>query len=146
LTKSEFRGKIWIERSAKESASCWPLFFSFKGDGRMFKIFVRKTFSAAHKLPYPEKCRRLHGHTWTVEVVLAKEELNEHGFVRDFAEVKEALEEILPDHSYLNERFDFLTTAEGLERHFYRRLKPLFPELLSVSVFESENCGALYSG
>jgi len=111
----------------------------------MFRIFVRKSFSAAHKLPYPEKCSRLHGHTWTVEVVLAKEELNEHGFVRDFAEVKEALEEILPDHTYLNECFDFLTTAEGLAKHFYEKLKALFPELESVTVFESEDCGALYS-
>ena len=66
------------------------------------------TFEAAHLLPnVPEghKCRRLHGHSFRVEVTVKGPVDPRTGWVMDFGELKEKfrpLEDQL-DHRYLNE-------------------------------------------
>src|SRR5690554_7378382 len=71
------------------------------------------TFEAAHSLPNtPEghKCRRLHGHSYTIEIEV-KGEVGEHsGWLIDFTDIKTAWEPLHAelDHYYLNE-------IEGLE-------------------------------
>jgi 6-pyruvoyltetrahydropterin/6-carboxytetrahydropterin synthase len=35
-------------------------------------------------LPEGHKCKRLHGHNYTVELIFRGENLDEHGFIRDF--------------------------------------------------------------
>lgn len=81
------------------------------------------TFAAAHQLdglPDGHKARRVHGHTWTVEVVLADATLRGPGFVADYAELKpvgEYLKRTL-DHRDLSELFDFQTTTDLLAQHF----------------------------
>lgn len=70
-------------------------------------IAKRFTFDAAHHLPtVPEdhKCHRMHGHTYTVELVLIGE-VQPNGFVVDYADI-EALWRPLHDaldHRVLNE-------------------------------------------
>src|SRR5258708_4908300 len=70
----------------------------------------RYRFEAAHRLEWhPGRCRRLHGHSYVLEVEIFGE-LDDRGVVMDFAEV----EEFVPapvlrgpdglDHSDLNER------------------------------------------
>ena len=56
----------------------------------MYRISKKWTFDAAHHLdglPEGHKCARVHGHTWTVEVVLAAVTLTGPGFVTDFGEL-----------------------------------------------------------
>ena len=56
----------------------------------MFRITKEFHFSASHQLkslPSDHQCNRLHGHNYIVEVELSGEELNEHGFVRDYHEL-----------------------------------------------------------
>jgi len=63
-------------------------------------------FEAAHRLigGYPGKCKNLHGHSYIVKVVVALRtdaDLNEFGFVKDYADfkgIKEWIDENL-DHS-----------------------------------------------
>jgi 6-pyruvoyltetrahydropterin/6-carboxytetrahydropterin synthase len=54
---------------------------------------VQKTirFEAAHRLVkgYKGKCNNVHGHSWVVSFEVGSYQLNEHGFVKDFAEFKE---------------------------------------------------------
>ena len=70
-------------------------------------------FEAAHWLPEVEgehKCRRIHGHGFTVEIAVEGEVKPEKGWLIDFNEITEAWEPLQAelDHKYLNE-------IEGLE-------------------------------
>lgn len=110
----------------------------------MTVVTISKTFDfdAAHSLPnVPDghKCKRLHGHTYRVEVVL-RGEPDERGFVVDYAEIAEAWRpvEALLDHRLLND-------IEGLENPSTEVLSPFIAQMLvdrlpllhAVRVYES---------
>jgi len=106
---------------------------------------VRDKFSAAHFLKeYKGKCENLHGHTFHVEVAIAVRELDRTGLGYDFAEIKKALAEALPDHALLNDVFPFNPSAENLARHFYGELKKSYP-VRAVTVWESDDASATYA-
>lgn len=106
---------------------------------------VKDRFQAAHFLKdYGGKCEKVHGHTFQVEVEVAVTELDKTGIGIDFTEIKQKLSEILPDHTLLNEVYDFNPSAENLARHFFFELKKLFP-VKKVTVWESEDASATYS-
>ena len=74
------------------------------------KMELRKSFQfeAAHLLPHlPEthKCRRLHGHSFRVEIVVAGECDPQLGWLMDYADIKAAFKPLWEqlDHRYLNE-------------------------------------------
>ena len=74
------------------------------------KIELRKTFQfeAAHLLPHlpkSHKCRRLHGHSFKVEVAVAGECDPKLGWLMDYADITAAFKPIWQklDHFYLNE-------------------------------------------
>jgi 6-pyruvoyltetrahydropterin/6-carboxytetrahydropterin synthase len=106
---------------------------------------VKDKFQAAHFLKdYKGKCEKIHGHTFTVEVQVAAHSLDKTGIGIDFTEIKRKLSEILPDHTHLNEVYDFNPSAENLSRYFYTELKKHFP-VKAVTVWESEDASATYS-
>ena len=106
---------------------------------------VKDRFQAAHFLKgYRGKCEKMHGHTFHVEVNVVVTELDKTGIGIDFTEIKQKLSEILPDHTLLNEVYDFNPSAENLARHFFFELKKLFP-VKEVTVWESEDASATYS-
>jgi 6-pyruvoyltetrahydropterin/6-carboxytetrahydropterin synthase len=106
---------------------------------------VRDTFSAAHYLKeYKGKCEKVHGHTFRVEVAIRARELDRTGLGYDFTEIKKTLAAALPDHTLLNETFDFNPTAENIARHLFGELKKAYP-LASVTVWESDDASATYS-
>ena len=88
----------------------------------VYRIGKRFTVDASHclpGLPAGHKCARLHGHTYTVEVVLAATELVGPGFVTDFGDLA-ALGRYLDehfDHRHLNDVLDDPPTSEHLARH-----------------------------
>ena len=74
------------------------------------RVELRKTFQfeAAHLLPYlPEthKCRRLHGHSFVVDVVVEGPCDPKLGWLMDYADISAAFKPIHDqlDHYYLNE-------------------------------------------
>jgi 6-pyruvoyltetrahydropterin/6-carboxytetrahydropterin synthase len=106
-------------------------------------ITIRRSyeFESAHFLPnVPEghKCRNMHGHNYRL-VVSVRGELDERGFVRDFAEVDEAVEPLLAllDHKVLNDTIEN-PTAENIARWFLSRL----PFAIAVGIFENERSEA----
>ena len=106
---------------------------------------VKDRFQAAHYLKnYKGKCEKIHGHTFQVEVQIETTELNQTGISIDFVQIKKKLSKILPDHSLLNEVYDFNPSAENLSRHFFYELKKYFP-VKAVTVWESEDASATYS-
>ena len=110
------------------------------------------SFDAAHRLPrapVSHKCRRLHGHSFRVELVCEGEIDEETGWLIDFAEIKQAFQPFLEllDHQCLNE-IDGLKnpTAENLARWIWTRVKPKLPVLTQVNVAEACDARCEYRG
>lgn len=94
-------------------------------------VSKRFAFDAAHHLPtVPEghKCRRMHGHTYRVELVF-QGYIDEMGFVLDYARIEEAwapMQELL-DHTVLNDIPGLeVPTTENLLVWLWRRLGPVW--------------------
>jgi 6-pyruvoyltetrahydropterin/6-carboxytetrahydropterin synthase len=81
-------------------------------------------FDAAHRLEWhPGACRRLHGHTYTLELSVAGH-LDERGVVMDFAELDQVVRSQvldLLDHHYLNDIIEN-PTAERIAQWAWHRL------------------------
>ncbi|MCZ7645741.1 MAG: 6-carboxytetrahydropterin synthase QueD [Planctomycetota bacterium] len=109
-------------------------------------------FEAAHRLPHaPEgnKCRRLHGHSFEVEIAVAGEVDAQTGWVMDFAELKARVQPVIDelDHRYLNELAGLENpTSEVIARWFWERLKPALPLLSSITVQETCTARCIYEG
>lgn len=109
-------------------------------------------FEAAHLLPrVPEghKCRRLHGHSFKVELVVEGPVSPDTGWLVDFdsldghwAPMHDAL-----DHRYLNEVPGLDNpTSENLATWIWDRLKPALPILAQVTIFETCDARCEYRG
>jgi len=106
---------------------------------------VRDKFQAAHFLKeYKGKCERVHGHTFQVEVAIEVGELDATGLGIDFTLIKRKLAEALPDHTLLNDVYDFNPSAENLARRLFAEMRKSFP-VKEVTVWESEDASATYS-
>lgn len=116
----------------------------------MFRVTKEFTFSASHQLLGLSKdhpCARLHGHNYVVEIELSCNELNRHGFVRDYRELnafKSYIDKEI-DHRHLNDIFgnDFVT-AEYLAKQFYEWCQTRWPEVTAVRVSETPKTWAEY--
>jgi len=118
------------------------------------KMDLRRTFQfeAAHLLPHlPEthKCRRLHGHSFQVEIVVTGEVDPKFGWVMDYADVKAAFKPLWDrlDHYYLNEVKGLENpTSENLAIWIWNELKPRLPLLSEVVVAETCTARCVYRG
>lgn len=115
----------------------------------MFTIAKRFTFAASHQLnslPDGHKCKRLHGHNYTVELWLSAKELDHEGFVRDFGELRwfrNYIDDHL-DHQHLNDVLGFEPTAERVAQHLYDIACEQWGEVVAVRVWETETSWAEY--
>jgi len=115
-------------------------------------IWKQFTFEAAHQLPNlpPEhKCRRLHGHSYRVTVVVSAEVSSDSGWVMDFADVQAAFDPCYDalDHRYLNEVPGLENpTAELIAIWIWQRLKPVLPALSEIRIDETCTAGCVYRG
>ena len=116
------------------------------------RIFKEFHVEAAHFLPnVPEdhKCRRLHGHSYKIEIHVDGAVDVMHGWVMDFMELTTAFRPVFDiiDHNYLNE-IDGLEnpTSENLARWIWERLKPGLPGLAKICIRETCTSGVIYKG
>jgi len=116
------------------------------------KITQAFRFEAAHRLPGVKEthpCRRLHGHSYRVELRLEGQVDPETGFVADFFEIEAAFLPLLRqlDHYCLNEIAGLENpTAENIAVWIWDRVKGSLPSLAAVRVFETRVCWAEYEG
>jgi 6-pyruvoyltetrahydropterin/6-carboxytetrahydropterin synthase len=116
------------------------------------KISQAFRFEAAHHLPQvPEthRCRRLHGHSYRVELQLQGPVDPKTGFVVDFFEVEAAFAPLLArlDHYCLNDVAGLENpTAENIAIWIWDRIKPALSSLSHVRVYETVDCWAEYDG
>lgn len=116
------------------------------------EIFKEFTFDSAHYLPYvpdDHKCKRMHGHTYRVKLVISGRLHPRLGWVIDFADIKavwKPLEKQL-DHHVLNDIPGLENpTAENLAIWIWRKVKPGIPHLSRVEVMENPTNGVVYRG
>jgi len=115
---------------------------------------LRKTFQfeAAHLLPHlpaGHKCRRLHGHSFTVEIAIQGPVDPALGWVMDYADISAAFKPLWEqlDHYYLNEVEGLENpTSENIAVWIWQRLKPLLPLLTEVVVAETCTARCVYRG
>ena len=65
--------------------------------------------------------------------------------VRDLAELKDILNEFLPDHVYLNDVLPFSTTVENISRWIFEQLESRNLPVSAVTVWETEHNGCRYT-
>ena len=115
----------------------------------IYKVF---TCEAAHRLTganVPEKCARLHGHSFRIEVWLRGPVGTDTGWVMDFADVACAFRPIYEqlDHHYLNEIEGLSNpSAENLALWIWHRLRPSLPMLSKIVVHDTCTSGCIYQG
>lgn len=116
----------------------------------MYTITKEFHFSASHQLkglPEDHQCARLHGHNYIVEIEMRAEDLNPHGFVRDYLDLaafKHYVDDHL-DHRHLNDVLgDDGVTAERMARHFYDWCHARWPEVSAARVSETPKTWAEY--
>ncbi len=116
------------------------------------EIYKTFTIEAAHWLPgVPEghKCRRMHGHSFYIDIHVSGPVDEKVGWLMDFADLKAAAAPLLDriDHYCLNDVEGLENpTSENLARWIWHRLKPSLPLLSKVVIRETCTSGCVYTG
>ena len=126
----------------------------------VYEITVETEFSAAHSLDgYEGACARLHGHNYRVIIQVAGNELDQHGMLLDFREIRRICESFVSelDHQHLNKLESFASmspTSENLARHIFHHVAGAIADLpglgdrkvwpVKVTVYESAKSAASY--
>ncbi len=116
------------------------------------EIYKEFTFEAAHLLPNVpagHKCRRLHGHSFSLTVHVTGPVGEQSGWVIDFADISTVVNPLIAklDHYYLNEIPGLENpTSENVAKWIWRQLKPALPILSKIVVKETCNSGCIYDG
>ena len=144
------------------------LFLAQKRRRSMYYMKTSAAFDSAHFLHgYHGKCANIHGHRWTLEIMLRSDKLQEsgekRGMLMDFGDVKKMVRTLARNYDHaliyesdslrpktleaLNEEgfrlieVPFRPTAENFAKHFYEILSGQGLPLKSVTVYETpENC------
>ena len=121
-------------------------------DDHYVELATTFRLEASHQLPRaPEAsvCRRLHGHSWKIEVRVAGAIQPESGWLIDYHEIEAAwrpLHEAL-DHRHLNDIEELDNpTSENLAVWIWNRLGPSLPQLFSITVHETCTARCEYFG
>lgn len=116
------------------------------------EIYKQFQIEAAHLLPNvppDHKCRRLHGHSFQIEVHVAGDLDPALGWVMDYADIKVAFQPLFDqlDHRYLNDIEGLENpTSENLAIWVWDRLIDPLPSLTKVVVKETCTSGCTYLG
>jgi len=104
----------------------------------MIELSQEFGFDAAHYLGVgAAENRRLHGHSFYVEVTLRGAVNPATGILRDLGEIDTALKEIRAtlDHRLLNDIAELGTpTLENISRYIFTRAKAALPEVVRVKL------------
>jgi 6-pyruvoyltetrahydropterin/6-carboxytetrahydropterin synthase len=109
-------------------------------------------FEAAHCLvnvPDTHKCKRMHGHSYRVDIHVQGPVDPNAGWVMDFGTIKQAIEPILEtlDHHWLNDVPGLAnSTSELIAKYIWDLAQPAIPQLSAVTVWESDMSRCVYRG
>ena len=109
-------------------------------------------FEAAHSLPrVPEghKCRRVHGHSYKVELAVTGPVDEKTGWLIDFGVIDDAWAELFTrvDHHNLNDVPGLEnSTCENIAVYVWREVRRTIPQLSAVTVWETSDSSCTYRG
>lgn len=91
-----------------------------------YEVSKDHSFSASHQLaglPPEHPCSRLHGHNFTVTLVLRAYALDDVGFVVDYNDLRPFFKWIDDkfDHRHLNDVVDFNPTSENMAHYLWQQ-------------------------
>ncbi len=116
------------------------------------EIYKEFGFESAHFLPNvadTHKCKRMHGHSFRVRVIV-EGPIDDHiGWVIDFADIKKIVDPIIErlDHRILNDIEGLENpTSEQIAIWLWQKIQPALPTLARVHVDETCTSGCIYSG
>jgi 6-pyruvoyltetrahydropterin/6-carboxytetrahydropterin synthase len=118
----------------------------------MFELRRTYRFEAAHFLPNaPEghRCRRVHGHSYTIELRVSGEIDEAAGWVIDFADIDVVAEPLRAalDHQLLNDIEGLANpTSEAVARWIWQNVKPRLEALSTVIVRETPRSACAFRG
>lgn len=121
----------------------------------MYELAKQFRFEAAHTLRRAvetESSRRIHGHSYRAEVVVAGEPDPDSGMVMDLGLLERAIDgaRAVLDHQFLDDVPDLgPATIENLAAWIWRKLAPACPGLARVTVYRDssgDSCTFLGSG
>lgn len=117
-----------------------------------FELRKKFKFEAAHflpELPQDHKCRRIHGHSFEVEVVVSGPYNESYGWVVDYGEITMVVKPLIDqlDHRLLNEISGLENpTSENIARWLWNQIKPKLPWLSEIIVAETCTSRCIYRG
>jgi 6-pyruvoyltetrahydropterin/6-carboxytetrahydropterin synthase len=113
------------------------------------RISKRFRFEAAHRLPrYEGPCYHLHGHSYELHVTLEMPVDRDTGMTVDFFKLEAAVRERILDqldHRNINDTLEN-PTAENITLWIWQQLKPEFPQMAEVKLFETPDSSVTYRG
>lgn len=116
------------------------------------RLFHTFTFEAAHHLPsFPDghKCRRMHGHSFRVDVIVEGDIPAGRHYLIDYGDIKTVVDPIHSriDHHCLNEVPGLENpTSEMIAVWLWDQIKPRLPLLNQVNVYETCTSRCEYRG
>lgn len=130
------------------------------------KIEKKYHFYAAHRNIYADaKCARIHGHTYFVHAKFQFEEIKDSGVCMLFSDIDKIMEPIVKrfDHYLLLSSSDklakvlhklgepfislpFETSAENMSIYFWEKIKEKIPQLIELSIKETQSSTVTYEG
>jgi 6-pyruvoyltetrahydropterin/6-carboxytetrahydropterin synthase len=121
---------------------------SYRLGDHMWTVTKEFGFEAAHSLPHlpaGHKCREMHGHSYRFRVEVTGE-LDDRGFVLDYAEITAAVKPILEkvDHKNLNAVFKFPTTSEKIAEWLYYEVRKAIPGITRIKLAETPSTTVIF--
>lgn len=119
----------------------------------MFEVAKTLTFDAGHTLEqHHGKCKRPHGHTYSVTVTVRSDTLQLSGsqknMVLDFNDIMDVAKEMIKiyfDHQWLNDTLETDSpTAEFMAKWMFDYLLPKLPGLYSIELYETPTSKVIY--
>ena len=111
-----------------------------------FRLEAAQTFPS---LPGDNKCNRMHGQSFKVEISVEGSVDPQIGWVYDHAEITRAMDPLMEklDHSYLNEIEGLENpTIELMAAWLWRKLAPQLPGLCEIVIHETPSARCVFRG
>ena len=115
---------------------------------RLSKKFHAESAHLLPRVPEGHKCRRLHGHSYVIEIIVEGEVDPHTGWVMDYADITAACAPLVDqlDHHYLNEVEGLDNpTSENIARWLWVRLADTLP-LAEIRIDETCTSACIYRG
>lgn len=106
-------------------------------------------FEAAQTVPHIARCKKMHGHSFKIEISVKGKKDEATGLFCDHALISRAMNPLidLVDHSYLNEIEGLENpTIENMCEWFWNRLSPDLPGLYEIVIHETPKARCTYRG